>query len=99
MKGGGVTNNIAKGNGGGIDASGLTMSAGEVSGNKAEFGGGVYVYKGSEFTMSGGNVTGNEAEFVGGGVYVEGGATFTQGKGVISGNTAGDGEGEDVFKQ
>jgi hypothetical protein len=100
-----IRGNAAK-NGGGISISGNSGSAkaemkgGEVSGNKAAYGGGVYVFKGRTFTLSGGSVARNEAEFVGGGVYVESGAAFTQSRGVVvSGNAAGDGEGEDVFKQ
>jgi hypothetical protein len=50
----------------------------------------------------GGRISSNDrakSEMKGGGVSVGNGATGTQGRGVVSGNTAGDGEGEDVFRQ
>jgi hypothetical protein len=75
------------------------MENGEISGNKAEYGAGCYV-ENDTLTVAGGKITANEAEFVGGGVYVKTGATYEPGKDAsVTGNTAGDGEGEDVFRQ
>jgi hypothetical protein len=78
----------------------------EVSGNKAEYGAGIYVlkagsgYKNAKVTITGGKINGNEAEFVGGSIYVERGAAYeTFGGASVTGNKAGDGEGEDVFRQ
>jgi hypothetical protein len=96
FKNGKITNNIGK-NGGGVYTAELDMSNGEISGNKGEYGGGVYVS--GEFIFSGGKITGNEAEFVGGGIYIKNGATYTAKGGVVTANKAGDGEGEDIFKQ
>jgi predicted outer membrane repeat protein len=49
-------------------------------------------------TLAGGSISGNAAEFVGGGVYQKKAGAFAQSKGTLSGNTAGDGEGEDLYK-
>ena len=62
----------------------FNMSGGEISGNEAKDGGGVYVYDGT-FTMSDGKITGNTATSLGGGVCVYDG-TFTMRDGEISGN-------------
>ena len=80
----------------------FNMSGGEISGNKATNGGGVYIncanskYVGTEFTMSGGKISGNKATN-GGGVYVWGDSThepkFTMSGGEISGNEADTGGG------
>ena len=80
----------------------FNMSGGEISGNKATNGGGVYIncanskYGGTEFTMSGGKISGNKATN-GGGVYVWGDSThepkFTMSGGEISGNEADTGGG------
>jgi predicted outer membrane repeat protein len=105
-----VTSNTSKDGGGGIYISGgkLSITGGEISLNKAEYGAGIYtnVYRTTfdngkaEVTFSGGVITKNEAEFVGGGVYIATNSVFTQsGKGSINGNTAGDGEGENIFRQ
>ncbi|MDR2792068.1 MAG: hypothetical protein LBB61_00175 [Treponema sp.] len=77
----------------------FTMSGGEISGNTAENGGGVYIENESDaaFTMTGGAISGNTASGSGGGVYVTSGAAFTQGKGAVSGNAAKNGA--DVFKE
>jgi parallel beta-helix repeat protein len=66
----------------------FTMEDGEISGNTTQFGGGVYVTKGT-FIMSGGTIRGNS----GGGVYAGEGSTFTMSGGTISGNTAATGGG------
>jgi hypothetical protein len=71
-----------------INGGVFTMSGGEISGNTADYGGGVYVDDSSTFTMSGGEISGNTADY-GGGVYVDGSSsTFTMSGGEISGNTA-----------
>jgi hypothetical protein len=93
-KGGGVVYVIESGGQGGD----IVMEGGTISGNKAEYGAGVYVLKGCSFTQKGGTITGNEAEFVGGGVYAESGGTYTAQGGTVTGNKAGDG-GENVFRQ
>jgi predicted outer membrane repeat protein len=94
-----ITGNSAKERGGGIFAGTCKMENVEISGNKAEYGAGYYVEKG-KLTIAGGKITGNEAKYVGGGVYLKTGATYEAGKGAsVTGNKAGDGEGEDVFRQ
>ena len=74
----------------------LTMSGGEISGNKAKNGGGVYIHAAWRlFTMTGGTIKGNTAD-KGGGVYVNGShnggypirGQFTMLGGTITGNTA-----------
>ena len=71
----------------------FNMSGGEISGNKATNGGGVYVWGDSthepKFTMSGGEISGNEAD-TGGGVYVGSYGTFTMSGGEITGNNTAD---------
>jgi hypothetical protein len=58
MKSGRVTNNTDKRNGG-IGTTGLAMSAGEVSRNKAEFGGDVYLESSATFSQSKGVISGS----------------------------------------
>jgi hypothetical protein len=60
----------------------FTMEGGEISGNKANYGGGVLVA--GTFTMEGGTISGN----TGGGVCVGSGGMFTMTGGTISGNTS-----------
>ena len=83
------------GNGGGVsvaDGGHFAMSGGDVSGNMANRGGGVFVYKGS-FDMTGGSVSGNTATSAstsymgGGGVSLTSNSTFTMsGRSSVSGN-------------
>ncbi|MDR1904089.1 MAG: hypothetical protein LBQ88_17600 [Treponema sp.] len=95
-----ITGNTAKQGGGVYVKTGqASMEGGTISGNKAEYGAGVYVPKDRIFTLKKGTITGNEAEFVGGGVYVEAGGTYNAQGGSVTGNTAGDGDGENVFRQ
>jgi hypothetical protein len=67
------------------------MAGGEISGNKAQNGGGVMVYKGS-MTMTGGIITNNtntdtsNVLGTGGGVYIYEDTIFTMSNGTISGN-------------
>ncbi|MDR2784347.1 MAG: hypothetical protein LBB83_00365 [Treponema sp.] len=87
---------------------GFTLTSGTITGNKAEYGAGVYAEKIASttdqihnkppttvcaFALNGGSVTGNEADFVGGGFYLLSEAALVRGKGIVSGNTAG----EDIF--
>jgi hypothetical protein len=110
-----IENNEAK-NGGGLyftlySINPITLLGGQISGNKAEYGAGIY-YKGEKFggdrlaapygetfILDGGNIFDNMADFVGGGIYFEKGSGLIQKKGNISDNIAGDGEGENIYKQ
>ncbi len=104
--GGSVSNNTAKGvYGGGIyinSAGTVTMSGGEISGNKLANvgdGGGICLNKdGAKLIMSGGTIKNNSAS-VGGGVLFTNPGTFTMTGGLITGNTAtGDGGGVRLFR-
>ena len=67
----------------------LVMNGGEISGNTADYGGGVSVE--GIFTINGGKISGNTVStnrLSGGGVFVDGG-TFIMNGGAISGNTVG----------
>ena len=84
----------------------LTMSGGEISGNKAKNGGGVYIHASwRSFTMTGGTIKGNLATEHGGGVYVNGSyndgypirGQFRMTGGTIEENTADKGGG--VYSQ
>jgi hypothetical protein len=77
-----VRDNISSGNGGGVQVASGTfkVDGGEISGNTAAYGGGVY----GTVTISEGKISGNTATATGGGVY---GTANVQG-GEISGNTA-----------
>jgi hypothetical protein len=87
-----ITGNTYSGNnpyGGGVSVYGtLTMNGGEISGNNARHGGGVYV-SGGTFTMNGGVISSNTSNTStrGGGVYVSSG-TFTMNGGEISDNSS-----------
>ena len=63
------------------------MTGGTISGNRANEGGGVFIFKDNSFTMSGGSISGNRTGNIGGGVCVSGGS-FAMSGGTISGNTA-----------
>ena len=63
----------------------FTMEGGEISGNEAVGGGGVYIASGGIFTKRGGEISGNRA-MGGGGVAVAG--TFTMENGLIRNNVA-----------
>ena len=80
------------------------MTGGTIAANKAQYGGGVYIYNGKEFEMTGGNIFGNDASTQGGGVYVDDGAKFTKSGGYIgkedtvgSGNKAPNGGGVSLY--
>jgi hypothetical protein len=96
MKRGSVRNNTAvpnaKGNsyGGGISIESkdpVSIEGGDISGNMAAMGGGIFIYEGN-VTMSGGSISGNTATSGVGGVWVAKGETFTQRGGTVSGNKA-----------
>ena len=91
------------GNGGGVfisfpaTSSDLTgsfiMIDGTISGNTAEYGGGVYVDANTgktddSFTMEGGTISGNTAVDDGGGVYITGGKVTIKNNASITSNTA-----------
>jgi hypothetical protein len=106
IEGGKIQGNTAWGQGGGIyvEWDENIIENVTVSGNKAWRGGGVYIgaqaYSTVKLTVTGGKITGNEAESAGGGVYVEKGAAYESVKGAsVTGNKAGDGEGENVFRE
>lgn len=103
-----IVNNSAKENGGGIyrkeeyreygeEYKGLIINSCDVKENKAEFGGGMYLFSG-KCTLSTGNIKKNKAMFVGGGIYADSDSEFINGEAVIAENQAGDG-GEDFFQK
>ena len=86
----GKVKHTGDGSGSGVRVEGsgtFNMYGGTITGNKAETGGGVYVYGGT-FTMSGGTISGNTADSTDGGVGVYSGAKFIMNGGEITGNTA-----------
>ena len=108
MSGGRITGNTATFGGGvyvmdntgiGDDKNGgkFVLTAGEISGNEAQYlAGGVYVQRRGEFTMSGGTIIGNEVKSArpngtdghGGGVFILQGGSFTMNGGFIVNNSA-----------
>ena len=92
---GAVLRNNRADHGGGVyvdDRGKFTMTGGEISGNTAISGGGVFINfaSGITFTMTGGKISGNNATVGsgGGGVFVSIGEFTLGGTAVISGNTA-----------
>ncbi|GHT92090.1 hypothetical protein FACS1894140_3630 [Spirochaetia bacterium] len=81
--------------GSGVSVNGFgstfTMSGGTISGNSANFGGGVSVGSDTTFTMTGGTISGNTSPGAGGGVYVNSAAIFNKTGGTIYGSDAGGG--------
>jgi hypothetical protein len=69
-----------------ISSDPVFIEGGDISGNTATLGGGIWIESG-RVTMSGGSITNNSAT-LGGGAGVLGGATFTQTGGSITGNRA-----------
>jgi hypothetical protein len=104
MQTGTISGNTAAVYGGGLDSwenvdVTILMLGGLVTGNTAQYGGGILVTYGCKFDMSGGDITGNKAAS-GGGVYLSPGqiingnysvGTKVDGKGSIYGNTKLDG--------
>lgn len=100
--GGEILNNNSKTNGGGIYNNGtITMRNGKIYNNIAEYGAGVYVSRGTNviFNIINGRIENNNARFAGGGIYVERNARFSQNGGDIINNLAGDGDGNNIFRQ
>jgi hypothetical protein len=85
-----ISDNTSDSNGGGVFLtvvnSTFIMESGNITENKAQYGGGVYIFTGS-FTINNGNITANNAGFCGGGVYKKAGE-FNQGMGYITDNDA-----------
>ncbi|MDR1429463.1 MAG: bacterial Ig-like domain-containing protein [Spirochaetaceae bacterium] len=85
------TNTTSGGKGGGVSIpwqGKIILNGGEISGNSAESGGGVYLYDGT-FTVNSGTITNNSAtDGDGGGVYFTGAGEFTLTGGEISDNSA-----------
>ena len=70
----------------------FNMNGGNIYGNTATNGGGVYMYGSDKrFTMNDGNIYGNTATGNGGGVYISNG-TFTMTKGTIGAVTPQSGQ-------
>ena len=69
----------------------FNMTGGEISGNTADYGAGVYL-TGGNMTIAGGKIAKNAANQAGGGVSQDGGIVLMRG-GEISGNTANRGAG------
>lgn len=95
MHGGKICGNEAEEEGGGVRGeartSGIRIEDGEISGNSAGFGGGIYVYADGTLAINGGSVTANRAAQAGGGVYTGVQELGVSGSPVISGNTLSDG--------
>ena len=100
-EGAAVKDNTSNGDGGGVyiikngsSVGKLTINGGEISGNKATTGGGVYV-RGSEATFEDGKIVDNKTSGNGGGVAVFGEtgtkSIFTMNGGEISGNESQNG--------
>jgi len=94
-KQGKITGSNNAGNGGGISFSVLSatyspvfiMKGGNITGNTAQFGGGIDIRGGFEFTLNGGSISGNTALIDGGGLLLVN-PKSTMNAGTISGNTA-----------
>ena len=69
----------------------FNMTGGEISGNTADYGAGVYLTRGN-MTIADGKIAQNKANHAGGGVSQDGGIVLMRG-GEISGNTADSGAG------
>jgi hypothetical protein len=86
-----ITGNSTSVDGGGVSVTGtFTMNGGEISGNTAYGGGGVYVGSIGTFTMNDGEISGNTASYGGGGVFIRdfsgtGNPSFTKIGGTIFG--------------
>ena len=75
--------------GGGVFVAGsFTMNGGQISGNAATSGGGIYVDTSGKCTLAGGKITGNTATVGGGGMFVRGSLTVSGGASV-TGNSKG----------
>ena len=95
MTDGEISNNFARGNGGGVVINGyystasFTMFNGIISDNRngSDLGGGVYIKENSTFTMNGGKILKNSNNWAGGGLYLsQSTSVFIMNGGEISGN-------------
>ena len=68
INGGKIANNTSASGGGIHNDKTITMTAGEISGNKSTTGSGGGIYNGLNIVMSGGSITGNIAKSDGGGI-------------------------------
>ncbi len=89
IMGGKISDNTATARGGGIYAFGgsyeakistVTVTGGEVRGNRADNGGGIYGDVRSVLNINGGSIGSNTADFAGGGVYTTGLVNVNGGK-------------------
>jgi hypothetical protein len=70
-----------------LNSGNLVINAGaKISGNNADFGGGIRVNSGGTVTMNGGTINGNTASSGGGGIVIYSGGTVTMNGGTINGN-------------
>lgn len=89
MGGGTISNNTAGGDGGGIynDNGNITLTAGTISGNKGQWGGGLYVH--GVVNMKGGTISGNSTTSkAGAGINVSTNGKLTMSGGKIQNNTS-----------
>ena len=86
----GKVTHFSDGTGSGVEVKEGTfdMYGGEITGNSASNGGGVYVWGGSKFDLYGGKISGNKVNNDGGGVCVAATGEFNMRGGEISGNIA-----------
>jgi hypothetical protein len=76
----------------------VIIEGGDITGNKAEMGGGLFI-AGGRLTMSGGVITGNTADRDGGGLWVTKGASLTLRGGAITGNHSRSPEYQDIGQE
>jgi len=101
MNDGKITGNTASsssssysGFGGGVCSGFVFLYGGEISGNTAPYGGGIYINMSFTVTMCGGTISGNNANYYGGGIYVNEGyfkkmpPSGSQNSGIIYGSDA-----------
>ncbi|MDR0910645.1 MAG: hypothetical protein LBM77_12880 [Spirochaetaceae bacterium] len=98
IRNGSISSNQATRGGGIYSNTRNRIINGTISDNQAEYGAGIYI-EDDRFTASGGKIENNSAEFVGGGIYIRSGALLVQDGSTIINNIAGDGEGENIFRQ
>jgi hypothetical protein len=99
-----ITNGSISGNGGGIlneggNSATLRLSDCTISGNSADFGGGIFNSNGT-LTVNNCTVSDNDAGFSGGGIFnsaLEGAATLVVTSSTISGNSANSNDGGGIF--
>ena len=89
LGGGTISNNTAGGDGGGIynDNGNITITAGTISGNKGQWGGGLYIH--GVVNMKGGTISGNSTTSkAGAGINVSTNGKLTMSGGKIQNNTS-----------